>query len=228
MIILCLNKKHVQADNPTFIYKTLFIIGITVNYFDLLTFPLISCGYLLVVCVAICSESPVSTSRLIKIVLLSAISWTVGYGSMWVMKWIVAAVFMQDFNIILTALAQASVRSFNAQINSQTVTDFSYGDVLFNNMKYLMSIPSSWVVFGIIVIGLIFLLANFKKIPSNKVYPYLIIAVFPFIWYAVLENHSIMHAFFTYRVFTISIFAVVTMISNGLLNTSNKKLESNK
>lgn len=228
MIILCLFKKCVRVDNPTFICKTLFIIGIVVNYFDLLTFPLISCGYLLVVCVAICLEQPVTTTRLIKIILFAAISWVVGYGSMWVMKWIVAALFMQDFNIILTAIAQVSVRSLNAPINSQSVADFSYGDVLLHNMEYLVSIPFIWTVIGITIIGSIFLIINYKKVSSNEVYPYLPVVLLPFIWYVALGNHSIMHAFFTYRILTISVFAVLTVLSSCLVDLVNKKPEVKK
>ena len=41
------------------------------------------------------------------------------------------------------------------------------------------------------------LLAN-KEI-FISILPYILISIMPFIWYALLQNHSYYHAFFTYR-----------------------------
>lgn len=44
-------------------------------------------------------------------------------------------------------------------------------------------------------------------------YPYIMIALIPFVWYFILKNHSINHSFFTYRNLLLTIIAIPLIIS---------------
>lgn len=44
-------------------------------------------------------------------------------------------------------------------------------------------------------------------------YPYIMIALIPFVWYFILKNHSINHSFFTYRNLLLTIIAIPHIIS---------------
>ena len=44
-------------------------------------------------------------------------------------------------------------------------------------------------------------------------YPYILIALIPFVWYFILKNHSINHSFFTYRNLLLTIIAIPLIIS---------------
>ena len=60
------------------------------------------------------------------------------------------------------------------------------------------------------------------KIQYVKIAIFLIIAIFPFIWYLVIKNHSYVHAFFTYRNLLLTIIALPIGIDK-LCDTNIKK-----
>lgn len=44
-------------------------------------------------------------------------------------------------------------------------------------------------------------------------YPYIMLALIPFVWYFILKNHSINHSFFTYRNLLLTIITIPLIIS---------------
>ena len=59
----------------------------------------------------------------------------------------------------------------------------------------------------------------------NRVLPLLVIALYPFVWYAVLRNHSMIHAYMTHRNLAVTVMAVCCAVS--LCLEENKKGENN-
>ncbi len=57
------------------------------------------------------------------------------------------------------------------------------------------------------------LVKKIKKQMFNILVPCLFIAAYPFVWYAVLKNHSFIHSFFTYRELAITLYAVLAFIA---------------
>ena len=55
-------------------------------------------------------------------------------------------------------------------------------------------------------------------------YPYIMIALIPFVWYFILKNHSINHSFFTYRNLLLTIIAI-PLISSFSQEIYNKKIK---
>jgi hypothetical protein len=50
------------------------------------------------------------------------------------------------------------------------------------------------------------------KLSTSKILPILVVGCFPFLWYYVIRNHSIVHVWFAYRVLAITVAAVVSML----------------
>ena len=68
------------------------------------------------------------------------------------------------------------------------------------------------------------------KIELLKVAIFIIIAIFPFIWYFLIRNHSFVHSFFTNRNYIITIINIQIALTiymglqNNLINKEDKKL----
>ena len=82
-------------------------------------------------------------------------------------------------------------------------------------IDYLMNYPSLLMI-GIVML-LIFMIMNiFLCIRNKKNYQsesyLLVIALMPVIWCLVLRNHSIIHIWFVWRIFTISVVAYTLFI----------------
>ena len=113
---------------------------------------------------------------------------------------------MYNRPIIQNALTQAQVRIvtnkttfLNMMIN---IGNFLSYEVIFANIMIMISY------------AIIMLVKNRNKelnIKNNIVQsiPYLIVAMMPLAWYAVLKQHSMIHRFFTYRALVITIITLM-------------------
>ena len=125
---------------------------------------------------------------------------------MWIGKWVIGSILLHK-SIIADALTQAQFRS------SSTVGDItvSRGLVILRNL-YTGTGGRLWLFLLVPVIMLAMGLWqskwNWKKL-ALQIIPYLLVAAMPFVWYAVMLNHSFVHHWFTYRGLAASVFAVV-------------------
>ena len=100
--------------------------------------------------------------------------------------------------------------------------------------KILIAIIITYIIIGIS--REIYLRKN--KIQDNKKINYLqttifiLISIFPIIWYGVIKNHSYVHPFFTYRNLSIFILniqlAIITFLGMHEANMFNKLKKENK
>ena len=157
--------------------------------------------------------------ELVKICLM----WGIGYGLTWATKWILVQL-MYNRPIIQNALTQAQVRTvtnkttfLNMMIN---IGNFLSYEVIFANIMIMISY------------AIIMLVKNRNKelnIKNNIVQsiPYLIVAMMPLAWYAVLKQHSMIHRFFTYRALVITIITLMVSEYKILeVKTQDKKEET--
>ena len=75
---------------------------------------------------------------------------------------------------------------------------------------------------------LVSLVRNYKEIQINwkAGLPYLIVAIMPCVWYAVMKNHSINHAYFTWRGFVV-FYAGIGIFLVKLLERKTERKENN-
>lgn len=177
-----------------------FIVGIIVNYFDLLTYPLSTLGVPILYTIYYSKKEGKS---LLYAVAKYSFLWTIGYGLMWASKWAIASLITKE-NVIDDAVNQIFVRS-SYIANGETFTFPQMISRLFNT--------GNKVVITVIFITTIFLFIRnkhnksifcYKKLPS-----YILVGIYPFVWYFILSNHSYWHAFFTYRTLSISVLSIL-------------------
>ena len=191
--------------------ELLFIIGSITSFIDLLTAPLVTLGIPLIIYVLLLQKDDAKLKDILLKMLKVCIAWGLGYALTWATKWIITQL-MLGRPIISQAIEQARFRI------SPNTKGLIYTDVLKRIYKYL----SQNVVLAIISMLIIYISGNlilknkneinYKKNIKNAV-PYMIIALFPFIWYGVLQEHSYTHAFFTYRILIITIISIFIIIN---------------
>lgn len=203
IIILLKKKDYWQEDNNALVY--FFIIGMLTSYMDFLTYPLITLGIPLATYIVLlsCDRNQVLNGQN---TILSMIFWGLGYGGMWSAKWILASLISGE-NFILDALRSVKIRS-----GLQTTDDGLLGrmQAIKNNIDIL-----SQGVYGkalIVLIAVLFGYLLWNKIKhqtSEKLlWPLLFVAVIPLAWLFVTNEHSSLHAWFTYRNLVVSIYAL--------------------
>lgn len=217
--------KNGKFKNPAVVF---LCIGMCTSFIDLLTTPLVTIGLTLPIYVLLNFKE--SNKKLYIECIKICIAWAVGYGLCWALKWVITDLTLHK-HIISDAINQIMYR---------TSADRTLFEVV---MKNLDAIGKNVIIIfiGLLVIysiiGLIkeFYISKVKnektpKIELLKVMIFLIIAMFPFIWYFIIRNHSFVHSFFTNRNYIITVINIQIALTiymgfqNNLINKEDKKL----
>ena len=189
-------------------------LGMGLGFFDFLTYPVASLGILLAI------ELTVSTSGLwkkIQAMLLNSTAWALGYGGMWAGKWVVASAFT-DQNVILDALRNISGRT-SSTAGEETVDIFS---VLWRNAQTYVNVQTLFLllVLGALLAYLMVVKKYRLRLGASTLVPLVLCALYPVVWYAVLRNHSMIHAYMTHRDLAVTVMALGCAISGSLQKPS--------
>lgn len=186
-----------------------FITGSLINFFDLLTSPIIGCLLpltLLLLCKQ--KEENASGKELCQTYLSCGLLWLAGYALTWLAKWLLVDVFFGR-NLTLQALSQIGVRTEEGSFPLP---------IVFERIFLLMG-STALVVNGLVcaVIGIIQLIRNRKKTLAYHTlwltsWAFFVSFLLPFLWCIIVRNHAFYHPFFTYRLFSISIIQVYILI----------------
>lgn len=181
-----------------------FVTGMLTSYFDMLTYPLFTWGIPLLWWLMV-RDSDRGRLKWLTEVIVSGISWVLGYGIFWGLKWCLGTIILKE-NIIERAFNEIFYRS--GMEESLSLSDRF--QAVYTNWKHYEYIIYAvillvWLAWGVI--------RGFRKgwYTGNKVYSYLLIGVSSAVWYFVLANHTFQHHFFTYRILNISILAFLAI-----------------
>lgn len=185
-------------------------IGILIAYFDFLTYPIASFGIVYTLYFLIRKEERNIVG--VRALLQKGMFWMFGYCGMWCGKWLVGSILLRR-NMFTDAWAQVMVRT--------SMQNFSIGAIerlqaIYNNISVFLKWPFS-IVF-LLTMG--YYIFQFRKLTferlqhqSTVIIVLLITAFLPFGWIFVVANHSAEHYWFTYKVFSVSVFALLSLAS---------------
>ncbi len=192
------------------------IVGIITSYSDFLTYPITTVGFLLVTNIILEQKEENSIKNAFLKLIEYAASWGVGYLGMWGMKWICASILLGE-NVLKDAILMVLYRTSSSSSDSGIMVSLSRSDGLFANIKMINNeiFICLLIAFALYVI---YRLIKQKRmsVHMNTVVCGSVVAVFPFIWYLVITNHSYVHAWMTYKNLAITIYAL-SMIGISLL-----------
>ncbi|MGN0415388.1 MAG: hypothetical protein ACI4FX_07840 [Agathobacter sp.] len=193
-----------------------FLIGgIVTNYLDFLTTETLTLTVplLLILWVDIHRNGNSSGRSLLSKAGKAALAWGFGYVGMWVMKWVLAAIVLQEN--VMPYISEHIGERIGGDIGIG-LGQYIIGAVL-NNVKCLF--PFGYGVAGmfagmalllfVVYVGYVY---HKKHICRERILLYVLIGLLPYIRYIVLHNHSYLHCFFTYRAQLATILAIVLIL----------------
>ena len=217
-------KFYKNVKNDLFAFVFFLIVGSLTSFFDLLTVPLLTLGIPLIILYFLTKER-FSPLQGVFFIIKNSLSWFLGYGLSWFFKWLIANIALGR-DVLIDAFQSVLFR-IAGECEEVKVTLFSGIRENIYRMMYTYpagplieqptpNSPVKYISFVIILLVLIVFAVvairykiNFRSV--KKAAPLLLIATYPYIWYAVLANHSTIHAF-TYRAQLITGFAVLLFL----------------
>ena len=183
-----------------------FLCGAITNYLDFLCTPLVALGLPLLTFVMCCFDSEAMNNKpfeILKVCILLSISWAIGYGLLWITKWILCSL-VTGYDALGDALGAASMRTSTS--GGELPQAISRFDAIKRNVNFafpwwskLFILIGSFTALG----ASIALIARGSRIISRKVLSLALgcvfVALLPIVWYLALSQHSYVHTWFTYR-----------------------------
>lgn len=179
-------------------------IGIATSFFDFLTYPIATIGIPAVLYFCITGYESVASAfrRGFRI----CFSWFFGYVGMWAGKWLICtiltgnSIFLNTFNAIAT------------RTSSSPETGLTLSAAYSKNISSFFHTPATllfFLFFGFLLLQIVGhrKYGKLSNILLTAVFPYIILALFPFLWYFFTINHSCIHFWFTNKALSVTIFS---------------------
>ena len=204
MLVVLYVDEHWKAEDGLYVWGVLFLLfGVLTNYIDLLTYPLVTLGVPLILWLSIRLSPDIREN--VKRILASSLFWFIGYGGMWELKWLLGSIITGE-NIFAEAYVSMLIRTSS----SYSDMTFDFWDIMERQWEAARNSVWKLALIALFVYWL-YKVLRVGKIHINLLVPYMIVAIYPFVWYFVMKNHSFLHYFFTYRELAISLYAFAAM-----------------
>lgn len=201
-----LTRPEYWGEKCRFLY--LFVlVGMLTSYFDLLTYPLFTWGFPLIWWL-LADRTPDTRRGYVERCVYSGIGWIAGYLGMWGMKWALASV-VTGRNVIEEAVGK--VQEHSASLEGKEFSFLARLEAAYTNWKHY-----EYSVYALILVVwlLVLVVLSFRKgwhMHKNNL-ALLLAAVSGPVWYFVLAEHTRGHHFFTYRIWNVTILAVLAIL----------------
>lgn len=207
-----------KYEKQKFIPVIFFITGALATYFDLLTYPLITLGMPIVLTILLENRKK---TKLLDQILLSVklgIMWTIGYGLLFFTKWVIASIILHKDAISL------AINQILFRVNGSEEYPVKRIDVLKQNFDFFFVPTAKELLTIIFVIWAILFVLTKKKIKDCSIIITLIcIAIVPYVWYITFAGHSSIHSWFTNKIQAMTIFAILSAMSECIQISDLKK-----
>ena len=204
-----------------------FVIGVITILFDFLTFPLVTLGIPLILYLCLYKRG---FKKDIRCVVKNSLLWLIGYAGMWFSKWGLATLFT-DYNVIKDGWENVLHRTYGITENGDVLSDVTMLHSILSNFEIIWN-RNTVVILGVaLVLILVSCICSFYVLKIKyqlrmhlKAFVLLCIGLMPFVWYSVLVNHSVVHAYlFTHKIFAVSVYAILSAFVCSLCEVKNEK-----
>ena len=202
MAILYLHQRGQLSQS----WKVFVICGICVAYFDFLTYPIVSLGVPLILCISLDSKT---CGQGLREVVANSVLWGTSYLTMWVGKWIIASLLLGT-NVIKDGINTVQHRTSDVDDFQGKVTFYS---VVRKNLE--AADAKAWLFVILLVLIAIPFMVCFRKyrvVITKKLVPVLAVMLYPFIWYFLVRNHSSIHDWMTFRNLAITLYGALMIM----------------
>ncbi|MBO4739585.1 MAG: hypothetical protein J5606_08510 [Bacteroidales bacterium] len=216
------------------------IIGSLSNYFDILTTPILSLGIMMVPTILYFSKQNYTLTLLLKKIILFSILWTCGYALTFLAKWVIATLLCEE-NIIQNAIETVLYRT-STEGDMWVKQPYSRWGALIKNTNLI-----AWPYFCLVLLANLtyFAIRYFRKtniqdknqktetrifnVKNLKIsFLFVIVGLYPYIWYIGAANHSFIHWWYTYRGQIVSLICFMLGFQYLLMSIATEVLPSSK
>lgn len=206
------------SNKQTNCYKLFLFSGIATAYFDLLSAPLITLGFPLIIYLNLYNQK--LSKNFINIIKNSTF-WSIGYALMWISKWIIATIITKQ-NILLDGFNNSLYRIKGNGFIESGIPDWTPTNAIVRNLNEYYNYNNIIIFLSfLLLICLSYLIKQYNFTKNYKAILSLFIGCYPFLWYATVINHSIIHPILTHRILAITIFAICNCIVCTLKDKEN-------
>lgn len=184
------------------------LVGLFTNYFDLLTAPLVTLLFPLVLLMCLQIKRGDSLRDLVLPAIACCACWAAGYGFMWMGKWLI--------NCLVYGVGHLENIFRQAALRTSTTAKYTRLDVVLRNLDVILGKKSYLVL--IALTGLATIAPAARALISRrrvKLNPRALVLLLPMLapvaWYVVLANHSYDHTYFTYRTAVPAVLAALAL-----------------
>lgn len=176
------------TDTPLRMALFFFTTGTLTVFFDFLTTPVITLGFPAALLILRRRKGGCDASPLRSLLLMS-VAWGAGYFGLWAAKWGLAAAYGAD---IFADITQA------ISLRAGSSTGFPKFDALM--------VPLTVGCVILLVGAVVLVYKGYPSVPTDKAL--VVIALLPVVWTLITRNHTVVHYYFTWRSFLLSLFCL--------------------
>jgi hypothetical protein len=192
---------------------TFFFIGVMSAFFGLLNNPLVSLTIPLFGLFWAASFRNNNEMIRLKLIAVGACLWLIGYAASWSTKWLLAGLFVdQVFTEILEVVNYRLSGSASGEMNPVNAVNVTWYNSV---VKVLVETKAALIfVFACLILNLLPIIRFVKAIKPkwSDLMSFLFICLLPFVWFAALRNHTIVHAWFVSAVLYTSFAMILSLI----------------
>ena len=190
----------------------LLALGVVTAFCDLLVTPILTLGLPLVCWLLEPRQRLRAGGAQCALAFGGCLSWGVGYGLCWALKWVLAGLITGQ-SVIADALHQIGVRTaadtwHGMELTWSNIIQFVYSALAQRGLFWPL------VLLAVVAVAL-FGLSLRSRAALGRAAPLALAAVLPLVWFAVLRTHSIQHGWFTWRALDVTLFAGMAFLYNA-------------
>lgn len=192
----------------------LFLItGSLVCFFDFLTFPVLALGYPLLLCLMLGRKDGKPTKTLwLELFWFSAV-WMAGYALTWFGKAVIGSLLTEQ-NVIGDVLSQVAFRTAGDYGTDSGPKKVTIAIAVGKNLEtFFMGSNAVFFLVLLAVYGLRLLRRKLTAAGLMSALPVAAVALYPFVWYCVLQNHVRMHFWMTNKMLAVTVFAALAALA---------------
>ncbi len=187
--------------------------GSLTAFADYLTFPILTLGYPLLLMLLLRKQShkPRTFVSELCFLLACSASWAAGYGLTLLSKGVVGTL-LSGTNVLQDIL-ESSLYRVNGELPFGYYENISAWMSIRYNADAFFNFRSLSLLTGCILCLVVILIRKRISLKGwTASLPILGVALFPYVWYAALQNHSIMHCYFTFKAQGVVFFALCAFV----------------
>lgn len=217
-IILLLRNRQMNKNN-NFVFFFMFI-GIAVAFFDFFTYPAVSIGVPLIIYLLI-NEGNIK--QYFTNIVLYSVSWLVGYVGMWAGKWILSDLFWGT-NVVQNGIQQLIYRSSGDPYGETAEMDSSFIHTISKNIQVINLLSLKLFLAIVVCLAILIVIKKKKGFADKKAFAkffaVILVSLYPFGWYFIVRNHSVIHPWIEYRELSLFVFGMLCSLGILIGNTN--------